>query len=475
MYFKTFHPYSPIWVEEYSGLNRMPRIFQEVFMMAFKAFGSGLLAATQPEDQSSTSFPTFGMGLSGGLWASPAQPPVLQMHGSSPGETSVDPSPSRSMAGRQPALPGVIHPADPHPTEYYPMGRPPLTPEQTRRIYARQLGVDPSRIDPNGMRLMLDEPSDATGRQAGNGGASSMPGHGGFGSVSGQGPVVAWGQPGGAGALFAQGIEPGHGIANSWTQFGNSEFVIAQENQSLYAGGLAQGDSFASGQGGFHEGVPQGISPGGGFSYGTSPAEQGGQPGGEGSIPGESFPPGWNPSLRQPGNSQGEPGEPGEPGDPGDEGNPGESGDGGEGKKPPKEAPSPHGTTLVTTTSEIGGVTVGDHAALYIRGKNFLYDPGGTFRANERGSGATFDLGEGGFQAYINYHKAGGSMVYLTKIPTTPSEEAEIVSRAEQSGNGYPLTCAVQVSTALGGVCGIKWAASPSGLRTAAEGAMRGE
>ena len=33
------------------------------------------------------------------------------------------------------------------------MGRPPLTPEQTQRGYARMLGVDPSMIDPVGMTL----------------------------------------------------------------------------------------------------------------------------------------------------------------------------------------------------------------------------------------------------------------------------------------------------------------------------------
>jgi len=158
-------------------------------MMAFTPFGSGLLATTQPEDHSSTSFPTFGMGPSGGLWANPAQPSVLQTQGSSA---------PRAMEGGQPALPGADRPDDPLPTEYYPMGRPPLTPEQTRRIYARQLGVDPSRIDPNGMRLMLDEPSDAQGGQAGHGGASPMAGNGGPVSWQGQGPGVAWVQPGGA-------------------------------------------------------------------------------------------------------------------------------------------------------------------------------------------------------------------------------------------------------------------------------------
>jgi len=261
-------------------------------------------------------------------------------------------------------------------------------------------------------------------------------------------------------------------------QFGIGKFVVAQENQSLHAGGMAPGGSFPYGQGAFQEGVPQGISPGGGYAYGTSPAEQGAQPGGEGGVPGESFPPGWGPSMRQPGDSQGEPGEPGEPENPGDgsdggdESNPGDEGGG---KKPPREEPSPHGTIVITTTSEWGPVTIGDHAALYIRGKSFLYDPGGSFRANERGSGGYFDLGGGGFQAYINFHKDAGSMVYLTKIPTTSSEEAEIVSRAEQAGGGSRGQCAMNVSEALGGVCGIKWAGTPSGLRAAAEEVTRGK
>lgn len=321
---------------------------------------------------------------------------------------------------------------------------------------------------------MQDDPSHATGSQASNGGTSPMAGNGGPVSRQGQNPGVPWGQQGGAGSLFAQGIEPEHGISNSVMQFGNGGFVVAQDNQSQYAGGMSPGGSYAYGQGG----VQQGISPGGGYSYGASPAEQGGQPGGEGGVPGESFPPGWAPSMRQPGDWQDEPeepGEPGEPGDGGDEGNPGESGDGGEGKKPPKEEPSPHGTILITTTSEWGPVTVADHAALYIRGKNFLYDPGGSFRKNERGSGGYFDLGEGELQEYINHHKDLGSMVYLTKIPTTPSEEAEIVSRAEGLGDSSYFRCAIFVSDALGGVCGIKGAGTPAGLRAQAEGATRGE
>jgi hypothetical protein len=72
-------------------------------MMAFKAFGSGLLAATQPEDHSSTSFPTFGMGPSGGLWESPAQPQMLPPYGSSPSRPMTEDS-LRCLAESIPAI-----------------------------------------------------------------------------------------------------------------------------------------------------------------------------------------------------------------------------------------------------------------------------------------------------------------------------------------------------------------------------------
>ncbi|WP_217270629.1 hypothetical protein, partial [Fundidesulfovibrio magnetotacticus] len=102
--------------------------------MLFKPFGSSLLASAQPEAIQYASGPA--RGLSGGLWTNHA-PPVQ----------AAGPGPVRpgSASGGPFSAP---HPDDPGPLENYPFGRPPLTPEQTRRAYARQLGIDPSQIDP---------------------------------------------------------------------------------------------------------------------------------------------------------------------------------------------------------------------------------------------------------------------------------------------------------------------------------------
>ncbi|WP_217270542.1 hypothetical protein, partial [Fundidesulfovibrio magnetotacticus] len=198
---------------------------------------------------------------------------------------------------------------------------------------------------------------------------------------------------------------------------------------------------------------PQGAAPGHGLLGWAAATQQPGQPGQTGTFWGDTVPSPWDRHESPEGWQEG-------------------GGDGQEEEKP-KEAPSPGGTILITTYGTYGGMSVGDHSALYVEGKNFLYDPGGSFRNGERGSGDVFDLGDEGLESYIKYQESIGSTVCKTNIPTTASEEAEIVSRAELQGGGRKGSCARDVSAALGGVCGITGALTPSGLHSQAEGAVR--
>jgi hypothetical protein len=80
-----------------------------------------------------------------------------------------------------------------------------------------------------------------------------------------------------------------------------------------------------------------------------------------------------------------------------------------------------------------------------------------------------FEGKEANLDSYVNYQKNTGSKVEVTKLPLTPEREQQIKERAEEIGDSRGFSCAVSVSGALGGVCGIEGSGFPGSLRRQAE------
>jgi len=350
--------------------------------MVFMPFGSRLLVSYQPEDAPTPS-------RLGGLWSDH----VSGDEGLAPlpaqtvpdGTSSMPLSQLQAQSGRPNSF-GNMHtepswperpPSNPLSLEYPPMGRPPLTREQTHRASGMQPGIDPWRMDPLAMRFLLEEPDAGQEGQALSREAPKEL-HGGLWttrSVQAMNPP-SLGAPDGGGLADPGGLPWG-----AWRMDGAGGMAGAPAGGLPGRGASGRLEEMLGMSGGLGSGFPAGPSVGTPWGEPDPAAEGGSQP---------------------PGGKQ-------------------EDGGGQDGGKP-KEAPSPGGTVLITTYTKYGGVRVGDHSALYLPAHRFLCDPAGSFRQNERGSAGIFELGPAGLQACIKYHEESGSTVCQTKIPTTPSE-----------------------------------------------------
>jgi len=128
--------------------------------------------------------------------------------------------------------------------------------------------------------------------------------------------------------------------------------------------------------------------------------------------------------------------------------------------------------TVILTVRDFG---IGAHSAVYgDAGPNnepFLYDPAGSYvppNGEPRGSGDMYVGRSADLDAYRAFHEANGSTVEMITLPTTPQEEAAIAARAEAQGGAAPFTCTAAVSSAVGGVCGLRSYWLPDSLSKAA-------
>ncbi|MDH6169445.1 RHS repeat-associated protein [Variovorax boronicumulans] len=120
-------------------------------------------------------------------------------------------------------------------------------------------------------------------------------------------------------------------------------------------------------------------------------------------------------------------------------------------------------TTVVINTNGIGhaGVQVGS-------GSNaVLYDPGGSFRDDIKGSGDALYGRDANLDKFIKYQKEDGRNVDVITYDTTPEEEEAIKNRIEDQGGCIPFSCALCTGSVLQGIGPFKdlgWTPTPGSL-----------
>ena len=129
-------------------------------------------------------------------------------------------------------------------------------------------------------------------------------------------------------------------------------------------------------------------------------------------------------------------------------------------------------TTVVINNND---PVIGTHAGVVVgSGSNaVLYDPGGSYRNAEKGSGDALYGRDVNLNDYVNYQRKDGSDVQTYMFPTTPAQEAAIKARIENNGSHGPGYCAADTSKALDGIGpfkGLGISITPSGLGRALSG-----
>jgi RHS repeat-associated protein len=120
-------------------------------------------------------------------------------------------------------------------------------------------------------------------------------------------------------------------------------------------------------------------------------------------------------------------------------------------------------TVIVVNTNGPGhtGVHVGSGSTAV------LYDPGGSFRNNAKGSGDALFGSDADLQKYLKYQLKDGPNVTTYTFQTTELEEAQIKRNIDEQGGCAPGMCAICTRNVLNGVDSFKnvpSAFTPSGL-----------
>jgi RHS repeat-associated protein len=123
---------------------------------------------------------------------------------------------------------------------------------------------------------------------------------------------------------------------------------------------------------------------------------------------------------------------------------------------PPLTAPDTSATAVVIITHDYG---IGSHAALWVDSSRgpLLFDPGGSFQEDTRGSGAFFEDEDADLEAYVAFQEGTGSQVSTYRFPISQQDASEIVERIAPSDlsngiGGSPGFCSISVCRALTGV-----------------------
>ena len=105
-------------------------------------------------------------------------------------------------------------------------------------------------------------------------------------------------------------------------------------------------------------------------------------------------------------------------------------------------------TTIVINRNGLGhtGVVVGSGSSAV------LYDPGGSYRQDIKGSGDTLYGRDANLGPYVKYQKEDGPKVEVITIKTTPEQEDQIKKNIDDQGGCMPLLCATCTGNVLRGV-----------------------
>jgi hypothetical protein len=127
--------------------------------------------------------------------------------------------------------------------------------------------------------------------------------------------------------------------------------------------------------------------------------------------------------------------------------------------------------TFLITHYDLG---IGSHSALLFMPSSIdelplIFDPNGSFLALPELPLVGQRFGHVDLQAYIEWHRKGGTEIDIVQINTTADEQRAIINRIELIGDVAGLACATTVSDVLDGACGISGSFFPGFLRDQAE------
>lgn len=113
----------------------------------------------------------------------------------------------------------------------------------------------------------------------------------------------------------------------------------------------------------------------------------------------------------------------------------------------------PDGRETIVVVNSNGPLFIGAHVGVVIQrdGSTQVYDPGGDYRSDLRGSGGLVEE-QASLSDYIAYQRADGPWVNVSRFDTTPDQEQQILSNIEEVGDPGPGFCAAAVSSVLAGV-----------------------
>jgi hypothetical protein len=101
----------------------------------------------------------------------------------------------------------------------------------------------------------------------------------------------------------------------------------------------------------------------------------------------------------------------------------------------------------------VNGSIIGTHAGLYVdTGGKVLYDPSGSYKVQEKGSGDALYEDEADLADYIHFQERDGSDVEVFYFPTTPEDDKQIIDRIQEIGGCGFAECTVCSSSAVRGI-----------------------
>ena len=133
----------------------------------------------------------------------------------------------------------------------------------------------------------------------------------------------------------------------------------------------------------------------------------------------------------------------------------------------------PYGLETIVIVNNNAPV-IGTHTGVVVDVDNItntvLYDPGGSYRKIDKGSGDALYGKDVNVKNYINFQKLDGSNIQIYRFPTTAAEEMLIKRRIEEGGFNIPGSCAIDTSNVLRGIGPFKDLGvylTPNGLNNA--------